>query len=91
MGGDSNTWYKKYSNGFIEQGGIASSISTGNTITFNTAFVNSPFVMAYRPDGASYPDIALKLSSVPYSITNSKFNISVGGNGNKIIWYACGY
>lgn len=85
------SWYHKWSDGFIMQAGTASSSSSGNTVSFHKAFTSAPFVMAYRPMGSSYPDVKIEFGNIPDNITASNFRISVGGNGQTIIWYACGY
>ena len=83
-----NNWYKTWSNGFIEQGGVTSSVTDTVTLTFPKAFnTNGYFIqwVSTHNDNESYK-----------SVVNSKTT-----TGCKIIefmlkrtpayWYACGF
>lgn len=91
-----STWYRKWSDGFIEQGGTCTA-NTSVTVTFPVAFASvvlNAWVCAYgvSNDNAEY----LKLSSTPtltslvarggYTTPNVYGAIKATG-----YWYACGY
>lgn len=86
-------WYKKWSNGFIEQGGFDGTSfagSTGRTVTFNvemTTVCNVVPVLygAYTSNSTGVTNIT--------AVTSTTFTVK-GSNGvtNKgVYWEACGY
>ena len=96
---DGNSWYRKYSDGWIEQGGYFAGNNTlgYQDITFPIAFVNKP-VQVY-----TYGDLTdnwftatttqtVGMYSTAYGAigitTTTKFRISSYNDGH---WYACGY
>lgn len=91
------SWYRKHSDGWIEQGGQATITSTG-TITFPVAFgtkcvtcITSPY---NQPTNATSDNNYI---TKPLSITKTNFIIkywdsdSNGGRTGICSWYACGY
>lgn len=95
-----NNWYRKYSDGFIEQGGRidygSQATNWTKSVTLNTAFgdSNSRYnVIATVYDGDSTGDRLLNYGINVYSQTTSSFQIKIetGNNVRYISWYACGY
>ena len=93
----SNSWYRTYSDGWIEQGGQATITSTG-TITFPIAFgtkcitcISHPY---NQPTNATSDNNYI---SKALSITKTNFVIkywdsdSTAGRTGICSWYACGY
>ena len=86
-------WYRKYSDGFIEQGGsvaVRSSSSSWQTVTLNIAFSNTNYtliaVATHASDNTHITDVATMVKSK----TKTNFQIADWGNrGNS--WYACGF
>lgn len=80
-------WYRKWSDGFIEQGGRITSVTT--TISLHTAFTNTNYTISSSQAGAgssTIPRVAIK------DRTTSKFTLEhCGANMLPISWYACGY
>lgn len=94
---DGSSWYRKYSDGFIEQGGIIASVSGngyGNaTITLNTAFTTTTYVaLATQDDNGQMLgyDSATNGQSIHKKATTyftlTLYSLTYGRN-----WYACGY
>lgn len=84
-----DSWIRRYSDGFIEQGGSGKEPGTSYTITFNTPFATTQYTaLAINSFNGSSEYYGV-------SITNrATTNISVktGGTGrNTYLWYACGY
>ena len=89
-----SNWYRIWSDGFIEQGGIYDNGSNVNafsaTITYLKQFVNSP-VITGLPNGADHKDVSL------VSWTNAGFvalvssNYGTGVTGRYLHWEARGY
>jgi hypothetical protein len=93
-------WYKKYSNGWIEQGGAHRHTWTGTdwgwiTITFAKNFTNKPSTLLAHQTGLS--DYAGNYHHFIKNVTNSSFSTGwqgasfAGTTGIEVYWYACGY
>ena len=88
---DGSSWYRKWSDGFIEQGGRLNPLISG-VITFNTAFSNTNYTI-FMSDSYSIRHFELstyKTTSVGYT----QFNVSSGtqiADSNRADWIACGY
>ena len=82
---DGNNWYRKWSDGWIEQGGVG---VTGTNVTFPTSFSNIPTLTLseYQTGGNNSQAIGY------YSINNTGFMpYRYSGGSLSINWYACGY
>ena len=80
-------WYRKYSDGFIEQGGIASySNSSGTTITYHTAYASNNPTVSLNVTTNNHGEF--NLSSV--TKTNFKWICNATRTG-YIYWQASGY
>ena len=82
------SWYRKYSDGFIEQGGyLGVTGTTGFTVTFPTPFAGASYVLnvyAFDLDPSSgHPRTAWR---TPYGFNFGKTSSAVDTN-----WYAAGY
>lgn len=88
-----NNWYRKWSDGYIEQGGTVSPTFSGTeaTVTVNTAFART----AYFFDWVSNEEQADNYyEHSVISKTTSKVTIldsSLRSGTYSITWYACGY
>lgn len=91
---DGTRWYRKYSDGWIEQGGIywkGSSVIGVNTVTFNTPFSNTlynfyTYNLLGTDEGRDYIGANNYISRLT---TATSFFIPGGFSGYN--WYACGY
>jgi len=84
------SWYTKYSDGWIEQGGIINLASavTG-TITFIAPFIATPlWYMANPATNDTNPPGSRQLG---YGATNLQFNIIGQTYTANYYWYAFGY
>ena len=95
-GGTAPTWWRKWSNGFIEQGGRATGgkYNSQGTLSFPVAFKNTNYTIVgtaqhgeHNSDGVSFKD-STKLSTAIEAITN--YNGDYGGT-YPYDWYACGF
>ena len=84
---DGSTWYRKWSDGFIEQGGKITSVTT--TISLHTAFTTANYTITVRQRGSE----SAKISRVSITDrTTSSFNLEYCTSEMlPISWYACGY
>ena len=84
-------WYRKYSDGFIEQGGKLASGSSAQykTVNFATAFSSADsYVLTHSIDGvASYIGVRNRTTTSAEVSTHT----AAGGISNGAFWYACGY
>lgn len=85
-------WYKKYNDGWIEQGGISAAVGGAGqiTVSLNTAFKNTNYTITIATDntdpGADQGNEATAIKSK----TTTSFNV-YKWNMRKVSWYACGY
>lgn len=82
------SWYRRYSDGWIEQGGeFTKNRDTNITVTFPVAFQNTNYTIAtsqYDPP-ADPPRCSFSYKS------NTGITHNIGSWGSKWGWYACGY
>ena len=90
------SWYRKWSDGWIEQGGNNLGVNSVNAsvITFHVPFTDKPKSLLAVSGGGNYG--GSWLAGVRYgTITTTGFTYLGPGNGtvpeNGISWYACGY
>lgn len=80
-------WYRKWSDGFIEQGGLIKSVTT--TISLHTAFKTTNYTITTSQRGSASANItrvAIK------DRTTSKFTLETCASAMvPISWHACGY
>ena len=83
------SWYRKYSDGWIEQGGeFTKNRDTNITITFPVAFKNTNYTIAtsqYANSSGNAPVCSFT------SKTNTGITHNYGSWGSKWGWFACGY
>lgn len=83
------SWYRKYSDGWIEQGGeFTKNRDTDITITFPVAFKNTNYTIAtsqYAHSSSNAPTCSFT------SKTNTGIIHNYGSWGSKWGWYACGF
>lgn len=84
------SWYRKYSDGWIEQGGP---MSTNDKVTFYVAFSDTNYYIDVTWNGGKsetfWPsDWEITKSSNTYFTTTATTNAS---NVRGLCWYACGY
>ena len=83
------SWYRKYSDGWIEQGGeFTKQRDTNITVTFPVAFRNTNYTIATS-------QYALSSNNSPTCCFSSKLTTgithTIGSWGSKWGWFACGY
>lgn len=82
-----NSWYRKYSDGWIEQGGKTTG-SSGFTLTFPLAFSNTNYSFVCNTQGNS-TGYGYKRSAWISSRTAT--TVTLGSDaGDPAVWYACG-
>lgn len=90
-----NQWYRKWSDGWIEQGGICyvPDVGSNGTVDFLIPFQNIPFAVASKYEGGSYTESSGGLISV--TTTSITCGLRWGGDisrgGRNCSYYACGY
>ena len=85
------SWYRKYSDGWVEQGGSFNPKSTG-TLTFNTSFSSTNYIITVN-DNEAFRHLKLK-SYTTSSVAYTQINVSNGNtidDSERADWYACGY
>lgn len=86
---DGLSWFRKYSDGFIEQGGHA----TGYICTFNTAFSNTKYTFSVQPSN-DYRERPEWLAVYDYRSCRTKTTAQLtvySGGDQGWDWRACGY
>ena len=84
---DGRSWYRKWSDGFIEQGGRITSATT--TISLHTAFTNTNYTISSSQAGSASANISRVAIA---DRTTSKFTLEYcRADMLPISWNACGY
>ncbi len=93
-----SNWYRVWSDGFIEQGGIFSENGGVDnkvyTVTYNTTFNNNDYTINITV--SSNASWSANIGHVVTNKTTSSFSYYISTNGNAnisygVYWYACGY
>ena len=82
-------WYRKYSDGYIEQGGRLGAYS--GTISYPLAFSNTVYTFLSMPFGRVSNNYYVTETS---SMTTTSISVTWDGEVSKpngVMWYACGY
>ena len=87
-----NSWYRVYSDGFIEQGGQTSAWSSNpdTAITLHKAFTKSVYSVSCINIGTSKDSYTGDVCLVSTSTTSFTINCHTNNRGG-LNWYACGY
>ena len=91
-GGNSDAWYRKWSDGWVEQGGIKKDPGVSNAsgeITLQTPFSNTNYVVfftAYNPDWTATMGV---FSCRVREKERTKFGYF--SDAANLQWYACGF
>lgn len=97
-GASGDGWfYRKYSDGFIEQWGMAQTAESGGTIiTFPTPFLNGIYNIQLSSVSPAYQDNFYNISMQAYSYSLTSFYVEILNGQIKRLsapfaWYACGF
>ena len=97
-GASGDGWfYRKYSDGFIEQWGMAQTAESGDTIiTFPTPFLNGIYNIQLSSVSPVYQNNFYNVSMQAYSYSLTSFYVEVMNGQTKRLsapfaWYACGF
>lgn len=99
IGGSSGDgwFYRKYSDGFIEQWGMTQTAESGDTIiTFPTPFLNGIYNIQLSSVSPVYQNNFYNVSMQAYSYSITSFYVEVMNGQTKRLsapfaWYACGF
>ena len=89
------SWYRKWSNGWIEQGGLFTHTGTWATVSLNTSFTATNYTIVtgsiqYSDDGNGYAVIRASNKTKTSFQCADKWDLGQYKKG-KMYWYACGY
>lgn len=86
-------WYRKYSDGWIEQGGLIGARSGRDfAVTFHTAFTNTNYTLTYGSSTGSVGNGSQSDRIIWSSRTTTGFTFQrTDSNATYASWYACGY
>ena len=89
---DGANFYRKYSSGFIEQGGNIKSVTGGadTAVTFLKGFSSMDYVVTGSINGEARTPYEYCLYTYPDTETGFKYYMR-GTNVTNFCWYACGY
>ena len=87
-------WYRKYSDGWIEQGGYI--IGNGHAVvtsTFNISFTQIPTVIKQTGYSGHYDAVWNWSYAQVWNVTTTSFThyVYTNAGGGSCRWYACGY
>ena len=81
------SWYRRYSDGWIEQGGIWTTSNT--TLSFNIAFSNTNYTIVGSENQGDDNARAIKFNR--NNATTTSIRMVGSANPIGVCWYACGY
>ena len=88
------SWYRKWSDGWLEQGGFCNATSNGAAITVNLLKpmknTNYTVLKSFNTTTGGYTSGATALYYQAYAKTTTSFNTYDGTTTLKTVWYACG-
>lgn len=88
---DNGNWYRKYSDGWIEQGGRIAGTTTSGTVNFPIAFTNTNYTMTigqYMGSSTDTEGVAASTLISNYTTTSFRYSTTSQRDDN---WYACGF
>ena len=88
---DGTNWYRKYSDGWIEQGGRITSFEGGKEFTFNTAFSNTNYTFVGICNNSKHKVTVLSRTNTAVTINVGINTVSSNNETTDLEWYACGY
>lgn len=91
---DNRSWYRKYSDGWIEQGGEkffgSGAVSRTVTTSLNTNFASTSYTVISQATQTA--NVEYQNATEVISRSKSNFVIQLGyGEAGSVMWYACGY
>ena len=88
---DNANWYRKWSNGFIEQGGVTVSSVNYVVVNMNISFSTTNYsVVCQHMAGTTTDTAGVGDAILASDMTTTTFRVSKNA-GRNIHWYACGY
>jgi hypothetical protein len=84
-------WYRKWSDGFIEQGGWVNSTSATMTVTFHTPFSKEDYTITVTDSYSGYTNDSSAVVAGSPTTTSFKVGVAAGNLGVDFSWSACGY
>lgn len=90
---DGNSWYRMWSDGWIEQGSSANT-SRGSTVTLHKKFSSPAYTILAQsatPSDVHAVEFHIKTRSTTSFMITCSFNGSNNFKPGEYIWYACGY
>ena len=89
---EGTTWYRKYSDGWIEQGGRTASLSDGEaTVTFPIEFKDTNYSILTTSVNSSANSTTTIAKSLTKKTAVVTYDVEDGSGTGTIQWYACGY
>ena len=87
---DGSSWYRKYSDGWIEQGGVTPNVKADSyTVTLNTPFTTVNYHVNFITTGTGKDGSFGHCVSERTNTTFTMYDYLM--NGVPVLWYACGY
>lgn len=86
-----NEWYRKWSDGFIEQGGFNTDNATVRTVTLHTPFIDSNYSLLFQQFGNEGSIEMMTNGTKAWATSTSAFSLRVYSSGVKFAWRAYGY
>lgn len=86
------SWYKKYADGWVEQGGVVelNSANTWQAVTLHVAMKNAYYHATGTNCGSSTEALGVKVHNAGKNTTTTLY-VLCAAKGSSIRWYVCGY
>ena len=86
-----SSWYRRWSDGWIEQGGRMPKVGTSATVNLITPFATTDYTITSVESDLGLSDTeGVDFSTIILLVTTTSFKCSTA-SGRTPMWYACGF
>ena len=85
------SWYRIYSNGYVEQGGFVARNGTTTTVNLLVEYADTDYFVSATGTRASSGSDGYNCVVLTNTITTTSFGLSIGNEFPSMYWFSCGF
>ena len=85
------SWYRIYSNGYVEQGGFVARNGTTTTVNLLVEYADTDYFVSATGTRASSGSDGYNCVVLTNTITTTSFGLSIGSEFPSMYWFSCGF
>lgn len=85
------SWYRIYSNGYVEQGGLIARNGTTTTVNLLVEYSDTDYFVSATGTRASSGSDGYNCVVLTNTITTTSFGLSIGSEFPSMYWFSCGF